>query len=57
MNGIPSSGLIPMLIGLFGITSILELIESIKQNAQVEMSDALKNKQRVRVKLPARHGN
>ena len=43
--------LIPMLIGLFGITSILELIESIKRN-QVEMSDTVKSKQRVRVKLP-----
>ncbi len=43
--------LIPMLIGLFGITSILELIESIKPN-QVEMSDAVRSKQRVRVKLP-----
>ena len=43
--------LIPMLIGLFGITSILELIESIKNN-QVEMSDAMKSGKRVRVKLP-----
>lgn len=43
--------LIPMLIGLFGITSILELIESIKPN-QVEMGDTVRSKQRVRVKLP-----
>ncbi len=43
--------LIPMLIGLFGITSILELIESIKQG-QVEQSDAVAGKKRVRVKLP-----
>ena len=43
--------LIPMLIGLFGITSILELIESIK-NSKVEMSDAVRTGQRVRVKLP-----
>ena len=51
MDGV---SLIPMLIGLFGITSILELIESIKQGGQVEMSDAVKSRQRVRVKLPDR---
>ena len=46
--------LIPMLIGLFGITSILELIESIKQGEQVEMSAAMQSRQKVRVKLPGK---
>ncbi len=49
MDGV---SLIPMLIGLFGITSILELIESIKRNQQVEMSSSLQAGQRVKVRLP-----
>ena len=51
VNLLDGVSLIPMLIGLFGITSILELIESIR-NSKVEMSEAMKSRQRVRVKLP-----
>lgn len=53
MDGI---SLIPMLIGLFGITSILEMIEGIKKNPKVEeFKESVKeNYQRVKVALPDR---
>ena len=47
MDGVP---LIPMLIGLFGITSILELIETIRDHPAYEQ--AVDRKSRVRVRLP-----
>ncbi len=48
--------LIPMLIGLFGITSILEMIEGIKKNADVqEFAEAVKeNYKKVKIVLPDR---
>ena len=51
MDGI---SLIPMLIGLFGITSILEMIESIKgkTDARQFVEDVKENYQKVKVTLP-----
>ena len=48
--------LIPMLIGLFGITSILEMIESIKgkTDARQFVEDVKENYQKVKVTLPDR---
>ena len=53
MDGI---SLIPMLIGLFGITSILEMIESIKgkTDARQFVEDVKENYQKVKVTLPDR---
>lgn len=46
--------LIPMLIGLFGITSILEMIEGIKKKPEVKefVEDVKQNYQKVKVILP-----
>ena len=51
MDGI---SLIPMLIGLFGITSILEMIEGIRKNPKAEgfKENVKKNYQKVKVTLP-----
>ena len=48
--------MIPMLIGLFGITSILEMIESIKgkTDARQFVEDVKENYQKVKVTLPDR---